>query len=112
MRRRAVRSIIVALLLAQVNTVVAVSLHRHEAELIPPRAVAHNCIPGPHLSAPVQPETFCPLCEAIRHSMGPVVPAIAAPAPALVESSLPQFSAHCTYLVPQFAAGWRAPPLS
>jgi len=111
MRRRALGFVVMVLLLAQVNTLVAVSLHGHEADLIPPRPVAHKCIPGPHLSAQVQPETFCPLCEAIRHSIGSIIPSITAPAPAVVASSLPEVRTPNVYLAPRFAAGWRAPPL-
>jgi hypothetical protein len=112
MRSRALRFIIAALLLAQVNTLVAVSLHRHEAELIPSRPVAHTCIPGAHLSATVQPETFCPACETIRHSIGPVMATATAPAPTVVKSPLPQGRTHRFKVVSHFAAGWRAPPLS
>ena len=112
MRSRALRFVIAGLLLAQVNTLVAVSLHRHEAEVIPPRPIAHTCIPGPHLSSPFQPETFCPICEAIRHSIGPVISTATAPAPTVVECFLPQIRTHRVYLAPRFTAGWRAPPLS
>ncbi|HMD97536.1 MAG TPA: hypothetical protein VKM93_09445 [Terriglobia bacterium] len=111
-RSWALRFTITVLLLAQVNTLVAVSLHRHKAELIPPRAIAHACIPGAHLSATVQPETFCPICEAIRHSIGPVMPTATAPAPTVVKSFLPRPRTHRVKLVPHFSAGWRAPPLS
>jgi len=112
MRSRALRFIIAALLLAQVNTLVAVSLHRHEAELIPPRPIAHACIPGAHLSATVQPETYCPACEAVRHSIGLIIPTVTAPAPSSVKTSLPRSRTHRVSLVPHFAAGSRAPPLS
>jgi len=112
MRSRALRFIVTALLLAQVNTLVAVSLHRHEAELVPPRSIAHACIPGAHFSATVQPETFCPICEAIRHSIGPVMPTATALAPTVVKSFLPRSRTHRVKLVPHFSAGWRAPPLS
>jgi len=112
MRSRALRFIISVLLLAQVNTLLAASLHRHEAELIPPRPIAHACIPGAHLTATVQPETYCPACETIRHSIGPVILSTAAPAPTLVNSFLPRSRTHRVKAVPHFAAGWRAPPLS
>ncbi len=112
MRGRVLRFIITALLLAQVNTLVAVSLHRHEAELIPPRPIAHTCIPGAHLSATVQPETYCPTCEAVRHSIGLIIPTATAPAPTVVESLLPRIRTHRVKAVPHFAAGSRAPPLS
>jgi len=100
------------LLLAQVNTLVAVSLHRHEAELVPPRPVAHTCVPGAHLSATAQPETYCPACETIRHSIGTVIATAAAPAPAVVQRLLPLIRTHRVKAVPHFAAGSRAPPLS
>jgi hypothetical protein len=112
MRDRALRFIIWGLLLAQVNTLVAVSLHRHEAELIPPRPTAHACIPGPHLSAAVQPEAFCPACEAIRHSVGRTIHATAAPAPTASNSFRPARSTRRIGLVPHFTVGSRAPPLS
>jgi hypothetical protein len=111
MRGRALRFVLAVLLLAQVNTLVAASLHRHEAELIPPRPIAHACIPGVHLSATVQPETYCPACEAIRHSVGLIIASVTAPAPTVVKSSLPGSRTHRINPVSHFAAGSRAPPL-
>jgi hypothetical protein len=112
MRSGALRFVIAALLLAQVNTLVAVSLHRHEAELVPVRSIAHACIPGAHLSATLQPETYCPACEAIRHSVGLIIPTVTAPAPTVMEAFLPRSRTHRIDLVSHFAAGSRAPPLS
>jgi len=57
-----------ALLLLQVNLLLAAALHQHRPAPNPAPAREHFCPNGEHLSTPVSPEAVCVTCLTIRHS--------------------------------------------
>src|SRR2546428_6084538 len=57
-----------ALLLLQVNLLLAAALHRHGPAPNPVPAREHFCPAGDHLSVAVLPEAVCVTCLTIRHS--------------------------------------------
>ena len=101
-----------ALLLLQVNLLLAAALHRHGPAPNPVPVREHFCPAGEHLSTAVLPEAVCVTCLTIRHST---------PRPrARSSSQLPAVQSQLRVLAPArrfesfnwFALYGRAPPLS
>ena len=100
-----------ALLLLQVNLLLAAALHRHGPAPNPVPAREHFCPAGEHLSAAGLPEAVCVICLTIRH-LTPRPRARSSSQPPAVQSQL-RVSAPARRFesLNWFALYGRAPPL-
>ena len=101
-----------ALLLLQVNLLLAAVLHRHGPAPNPVPVREHFCPAGEHLSAAGLPEAVCVTCLTIRHST-PRPRARSSSQPPAVESQLRVSAPAERFDSLRFCALYgRAPPLS